>query len=79
MTGMPGRCCGCWRPDLHDLHPGTAPAGDLAVVNAQAVSGGVRYRVVTDQPPAGAEAVEPTLEDGYAGFMRDSRQPVGNG
>lgn len=44
---------------------GPAPT-DGTVVSAVPHDGGVRYRVVAPTPPtAGAEPVEPTLEDGY--------------
>lgn len=46
------------------------PGGDLAVVSAQSGPDGTRYRIVTDHPPAGAEPVEPTLEDGYVALLR---------
>ncbi|WP_018218808.1 ABC transporter ATP-binding protein [Salinispora vitiensis] len=52
---------------------GAPPAGDLTVVNAQAASGGMLYRFVTETPPVGAEAVAPSLEDGYVALMRTSR------
>jgi ABC-2 type transport system ATP-binding protein len=35
------------------------------IVSALPHGSGMRYRVVTAGPPADAEAVEPTLEDGY--------------
>ncbi|MEU8887198.1 ABC transporter ATP-binding protein [Streptomyces sp. NPDC048442] len=57
---------------------GPAPAGDIAVVNAQAGPQGTLYRIVTERPPEGAQPVEPTLEDGYVALMRLSRRtPVG--
>lgn len=57
---------------------GPQPVGDLAVTNAAALGGGMRYRVVTDAPPADAVPVAATLEDGYAALMRDARAPDGS-
>ncbi|WP_017569402.1 ABC transporter ATP-binding protein [Nocardiopsis halotolerans] len=52
---------------------GPQPVGDLSVTNAASTGDGMRYRVVTDAPPAGAVPVAATLEDGYAALMRDAR------
>ncbi|MCM3886090.1 ABC transporter ATP-binding protein [Frankia sp. R82] len=53
-----------------------APTGDVAVVSAQNAAGGIRYRIVTDQPPVGATPVEPTLEDGYVALLRTRQDPA---
>ncbi|ASU83346.1 ABC transporter ATP-binding protein [Nocardiopsis gilva YIM 90087] len=45
----------------------------LSVVSAVATGDGVDYRIVAEEPPAGAEKVAPTLEDGYTALMRDAR------
>ncbi|HYK97263.1 MAG TPA: ABC transporter ATP-binding protein [Candidatus Acidoferrales bacterium] len=52
---------------------GPAPSGDLTVVSAIAIERGMRYRVVSEVPPAGASAVAPTLEDGYVAVMQKRR------
>lgn len=49
---------------------GAPPAGEHAVVTAVTTPTGTAYRIVTDTPPAGAEAVDPGLEDGYLALMR---------
>lgn len=45
--------------------PDAAPPTDATIVNATTTPSGTRYRIVTDNPPADAEAIDPTLEDGY--------------
>lgn len=69
-------------PDLVDAARGltfelitsaSAPVGDLSIVNAHASEQGTCYRVVTENPPAAAQPVEPTLEDGYVALMRRTR------
>lgn len=47
---------------------GPPPPG-MVISNASAVDGGTAYRAIGDDPPAGAEALEPTLEDGYMALM----------
>lgn len=43
-----------------------APPGEgVTVVNATTTAEGTRYRIVTRNPPVGAEPIEPSLEDGY--------------
>ena len=37
----------------------------MIVANAVTTARGVRYRVITDNPPADAHPMDPTLEDGY--------------
>jgi ABC-2 type transport system ATP-binding protein len=55
---------------------GPAPS-DGTIVSALPHGGGMRYRVVAADPPAGAaEPVEPTLEDGYLALVRLSTHPV---
>ena len=51
-----------------------AAAGANEVVNAQSVPGGTLYRIVTDEPPADAHPIVPTLEDGYVALMRVNRR-----
>ncbi|PHP52555.1 ATP-binding cassette domain-containing protein [Actinomyces ruminis] len=41
------------------------PPERTTVVNAITTPRGTRYRVITDNPPAGAVPAEPSLEDGY--------------
>lgn len=45
--------------------PQAAPPVDAIVVNATSTTRGTRYRIVTRTPPADAEPVDPSLEDGY--------------
>ncbi|MBE6478622.1 MAG: ATP-binding cassette domain-containing protein [Propionibacteriaceae bacterium] len=45
--------------------PLAAPPVDAIVVNATSTTRGTRYRIVTRTPPADAEPVDPSLEDGY--------------
>ncbi|MDT0301344.1 ABC transporter ATP-binding protein [Streptomonospora wellingtoniae] len=54
---------------------GPQPAGGHSIANAAATGDGMRYRIVTEQPPAGAVPVAATLEDGYVALMRDARAP----
>lgn len=62
-----------WTPDT--LEP--APAGEITVVSALNIGGGMRYRVVLSEPPAsGARASEPTLEDGYVALMHRHKLPA---
>lgn len=42
-----------------------SPPEHGTVVNAVTTSAGTQYRIVSDEPPADAEAAEPNLEDGY--------------
>lgn len=51
------------------------PVGDIDIVNAQITGQGTLYRVVTDDAPAQAEEILPTLEDGYVALMRSTRAP----
>lgn len=53
-----------WRYVTH----GPPPPG-MVISNASAVDGGTAYRAIGDDPPAGAEALDPTLEDGYMALM----------
>ena len=43
----------------------TPPPAGMIVANAVTTARGVRYRVITDTPPADAHPMDPTLEDGY--------------
>jgi ABC-type multidrug transport system ATPase subunit len=43
---------------------GPAPSGGI-VVSALPQPGGIRYRIIVETPPPGAEPATPTLEDGY--------------
>jgi ABC-2 type transport system ATP-binding protein len=52
---------------------GPAPEG-CTVVNASTTAEGTEYRVVGEQPPTGAEPVEPTLEDGYVALLQAHRE-----
>ena len=45
--------------------PLAAPPANAVVANAVSTPEGTRYRLVTDDPPAGSQPAEPTLEDGY--------------
>lgn len=47
----------------------TPPAPDMHVVNASVTPEGTLYRLVGTTPPAGAEPVPPTIEDGYIAVM----------
>jgi ABC-type multidrug transport system ATPase subunit len=49
---------------------GRTPEGPHAVVSAMATSAGTQFRLVTDEPPVEATAIEPSLEDGYVALMR---------
>lgn len=54
----------------------TAPPPEhVTVVNATTTSAGTQYRIVTDNPPAGATAAEPNLEDGYMALALPKEQP----
>ncbi|MDO4255344.1 MAG: ABC transporter ATP-binding protein [Kocuria sp.] len=41
------------------------PPEHVTVVNATTTEAGTQYRIITDNPPAGAAPVNPNLEDGY--------------
>ena len=49
---------------------GAEPSGTHSVVNAKVTNTGTVYRIVTGEPPAGAEPTPPTLEDGYVALLR---------
>lgn len=51
------------------LPPGVSAPPSAAIVNAAPGQGGIRFRVVTSDPPPSAEPAEPTLEDGYAALL----------
>lgn len=38
--------------------------------SAQATADGIRYRLIAEAAPPGAQPVEPTLEEGYVALMR---------
>lgn len=52
---------------------GAPPTGEHALVTAAATPTGTTYRIVTDNPPPHAVAVDPGLEDGYLALLRASR------
>jgi hypothetical protein len=43
----------------------------MIVANAVTTARGVRYRVITDNPPADAHPMDPTLEDGYMALIEE--------
>ena len=49
---------------------GQPPAGGASVVSSVQLESGTRYRVLGEPPADGAQAVEPTLEDGYMWLMQ---------
>ena len=49
---------------------GQPPAGGASVVSSVQLESGTRYRVLGEAPLAGAEPLEPTLEDGYMWLMQ---------
>ncbi len=55
-------------------HASARPQGDLAIVSTLNTGAGAQYRVVGEPgPQSGAIPVEPSLEDAYVWFMRDSQ------
>jgi ABC-2 type transport system ATP-binding protein len=57
--------------------PGPAPGAEVTVVSALNIGGGMRYRVVSSEPPgSGARPAEPTLEDGYVALMLAHKLPA---
>lgn len=56
--------------------PLTTPPEAGVLVNALPDAAGTRYRLVSDERPAGAEPVEPTLEDGYVTLLSRARVRV---
>lgn len=51
--------------------PLAVPPPKATIVNAEPASDGIRYRIITDNPPAGCQRVEPNLEDGYMALSSD--------
>ncbi|SCK48524.1 ABC transporter ATP-binding protein [Streptomyces sp. WMMB 322] len=49
--------------------PAQGPPPGAEVVSAVTTALGAQYRVITNDPPAGARPVEPSLEDGYAALL----------
>ena len=49
----------------------TPPPAGMIVANAVTNARGVRYRVITDNPPANAHPMDPTLEDGYMALIKE--------
>ncbi len=71
----------CARGSTYSLQTsGPAPSGPNVIVNAQMVAdGSTMYRLVSDEPPAGAVPVPPNLEDGYVALLRRSNELIGAG
>lgn len=49
----------------------TPPPDGMIVANAVTTARGVRYRVITDNPPADAHPMDPTLEDSYMALIEE--------
>lgn len=57
--------------------PLAVPPADGVVVSAVSTAQGTRYRLIADAPPAGSQALEPTLEDGYMALAAGERHQGG--
>lgn len=57
---------------------GPKPEGDMVIVSALSTGDGMQYRLVGDLRMAGAQPVEPTLEDAYVWLMHPRERTVLN-
>lgn len=53
--------------------------GDMVTVSTVSTARGTAHRVISSGQPAGAEPVEPTLEDAYTSLLREHRQNYSTG